>query len=157
MWQDGGSGFWLQFQFVEHNERFNRNRACVRTFASNGGDGRKSVFRNLFGRFHFVSGTLTVAQSPISISSCVWYFFLHTFESHVIYGLHFHAYTKHVVPLAAEAVARTIIPIFRMPSPLRYVTKVSLRSLVYICIQFRMGIISLPLNCIDANVKMWIV
>lgn len=81
--------------------------------------------------------------------------FLHTFESHVIYGLHFHAYTKHVVPLAAEAEARarTIIPIFRMPSPLRYVTKVSLRLLVYVHLytQFRMGIILLPLNCIDAK------
>lgn len=53
-----------------------------------------------------------MAQSPISISSyvwfcCVFFFATCTFESHVIYGLHFHAYMKtHVVATAAASVAR---------------------------------------------------
>lgn len=123
-----GSGFRLQFQFVGHNERFNRMRvlqymyhrfacACIVQKRKSYmfveiGNGRKSVFRNLLEDF-------TVAVTNFN---SIVRFFLHTFESHVIYGLHFHAHMKHVVPTTSKR----LYTIFRMPSLLRYVTKVSL-------------------------------
>lgn len=110
--------------------------------------GHKSVFRKLLDDLSLVT---TVTNFNIIVFTCTD---THTRESHVIYGLHFHAYTKHVVPLtAAVATASQLLPIFRMPSSLRYVTKVSLR-LICICIHFQMGIILLPLNCIDDEI--WI-
>lgn len=103
------------------------------------GNGRKSVFRNLFGRFHFVSGTLWHShQFQYHHAFGLFAFFLHIFESHVIYCLHFHAYMKHVVPLAAEEEARASATTSKnyythfphaFPATLRYQ---SVSSIVYV-------------------------
>ena len=78
--------------------------------------------------------------------------FLHTFEWHVIYGMHFHAQMKHVVPLTEASAAITSELLDHFPhaffATLRYQSVSSF-------INFQMGIILLPLNCI--NVEIWIV
>lgn len=87
------------------------------------------------------------------------FFFLHTFESHVIYGLHFHAYMKHVVPLPAVTASATTSKLLYPFSAclLCYATLPKcLLVYAYICIQFQMRIILLPLNCC-INVTIWIV